>query len=161
MFALRAGLAAAPLAHAHGVIRKKMKRIPIPVWLITLYFGLTSVWGFYVYLSYLLGIKNSNAALNTMLSNYGIFDYLVIFTKLAITIAACILLFLLKRVALKFFIAVLVINITSLAWFSIKNNAIEMVGITTFLIVNMAIGVGVWVAVCFYVNSLIKKSVLN
>jgi hypothetical protein len=138
-----------------------MKRIPIPVWLITLYFGLTSIWGFYVYLSYLLGIKNPNAALNTMLSNYGVVDYLVIFTKLAITITACILLFLIKRVALIFFISVLAITIASLAWFSIKNNVIEMVGITTFLIVNVAIGVGVWVAVCFYVNSLIKKGVLN
>ena len=138
-----------------------MKNIPIPVWLITLYFGLTSAWGCYVYLGYLLGIENSNTALNTMLSNYGFFDYLIIFTKLATTITACILLFLLRKMALMFFVGVLVAAIISLVWFSIKNNAIAMVGITTFLIVNVVIGIGIWVAICFYVNNLVKKNVLN
>ncbi|WP_331343891.1 hypothetical protein [Cellvibrio sp. UBA7661] len=138
-----------------------MKSIPIPVWLICLYFGLSAAWGFYVYISYLLGIENSNSELNVILETYMFFDYAVIFTKLTITISACILLFLLKKVALYFFYAKVVIAITSVAWFWQKTDVIESIGIATFLIVNVAMGVGVWVAVCFYVHNLIKKGVLN
>jgi len=137
-----------------------MKNIPIPVWIITLYFGLTSLLGLFTYSSYLLGFGSDNPQLIAVFSSYGAFDYILIILKQILVISGCYFLFRLKKQAVLVFLAVLIVAAVSLVWFSFKTDVIANTGWLTFLIVNVGIGLGLWGAVLLYSKKLIKKGVL-
>jgi len=116
--------------------------------------------GLYTYTSHLLGFGSNNPQLMAAFSSYGVIDYLIIILKQILVLAGCYFLFRLKKQAELVFSAVLAIATISLVWFSLKGDVIASIGWLTFLIANVGIGLGLWVAILFYSKKLIKKGVL-
>ncbi|MDG9926996.1 MULTISPECIES: hypothetical protein [unclassified Pseudomonas] len=136
-----------------------MKGIPIPVWILTVYFLAGSIFILFVYFAYLLTGHGGSFMLDTAASNYGVIEYGLVLGKQFLVIVAAVFLFRLKKLALKLFLTVLLVVVVSLGWFSFKAGTAEYAGLAA--LVNMAIGLGFWSAVCVYVRRLVKNGTLK
>ena len=138
-----------------------MKNIPIPVWLISIYFGSTAVYGLVVYLLAIFGINTDNAELAANLSTYSFFEFTLIISRQILVLIFCFFLLRLKKQALNIALVVLLIDVISLVWFTIKNDIISSVGWLVYLIASVVLVLGVWGIVCIYTQKLNKKLVLS
>lgn len=137
-----------------------MNKQPIPVWIITIYFGVSSLWGLWLYLSALLGVPGIPVEVASQFENYGSLDFGLLIFQHILTLVVCFFLFALKKVSLQLIAFTAAYLTISTIWFSTQPQVSGNLGVQAFLIVNLLF-VGVWIAIWFYARHLRARKVID
>ena len=136
-----------------------MKERPIPVWIITIYFTIASLWGAWMYLCVLLGIPGLPPEVATEFAKYGLVELVLLVLQQVLTLAICISLFSLKKLAVPLIAALAVYLLFSTGWFALQADLTERLGTIVFVVVNLG-AVAMWGAIGWYAHRLGKRGIL-
>lgn len=138
-----------------------MKRIPVPVWVISLYFGTTAIWAIFSYTRYLLTGEFMWGYAGLRLSSYGMAEWLLIYLHQFIAIIFCVLLLRMSKLALDAVMISIIISLISLGWFLYRTEFKSSVEFYGFVLGAGLFGIGLWGTVAIYVHNLVQKQVLK
>lgn len=137
-----------------------MKNIPTGIWVVVLYLGLTTLWGGYIYTSYLISGQDANHPYHAAFANHGLFDWAWIYFKQVWVLGACALLFRLNAKATIGFFVYFCLSTVSSVWMFVESNPqsiAELIG----LAICAAFGPFIIGAIYLYVVQLSNKGVLK
>lgn len=137
-----------------------MKNIPIGIWIISLYLGLSTLWGFYVYTSYLIIGQDASNPYHIALANHGLLDWAWIYFKQCWVLGSCALLFRLNAKATYGFFVYFCISIISSIWMLVESDpksTSELIGFA----IGAAFGPLLISGIYLYVMQLSNKGVLK
>jgi len=137
---------------------EKPRRRPLGVWVIFVYYMLSSGFMLLLFVLTFSGIVALPAEHESYMDSLSAVDWFVSFAIGGLHIIAVVCLFLLRRVAVMFFLAALVLNVVSTLIYILQTDWLEAVGAAG--LPGMFLGWLIMIVVILYARTLAKKGVL-
>ena len=135
------------------------KKRPVWVWIISIFFFLSSVWTLFAFYLVYSGTIPLQPAQLTYFKSLTLVDHSLTVLLLLSNLGGAVALLLLRSPALYFFVGAFILNVVMTIWHILTKGWIAAVGGAGFL--GMLIAYGLIVAVCIYTWNLKKSGLLT